>query len=351
MKNCLRLYGIICIAMLTAQTAFAQTPCPIEGTYIAADGVNTTALDGGTWFDGGNNNWLDQSGGPGSFSNNNMLTGGIFAGSTAPNGGFQLGNESDSNIVSTFTLVPGQQYAVSLIWQYPIFINAPAVFAGLSPNPTTQIPPRDDAKELIAEPVQSIYFAATVELGTATANADGEIQVFITNGVTGNSNAGAYSGCAFVAVQSACTTASAFTVFRGLQLTGTLEDSFDSDDSFLSFNPGFTISSTEAPVWLIFEGTLASAPSSLSIVYESNAGTPGLTATTEAFNYTTNGFDVVDEREESFNADSVATIDISSGIADYVDPTGNTQSRIGWRRTGFTINFPWEVRLDQAVWK
>ena len=89
----------------------------------------------------------------------------------------------------------------------------------------------------------------------------------------------------------------------------------------------------------------------LSFIVESNAGTPGLTTTTEAFNYTTMEFDVVDVRDESFNTDSVATIDISSGISNFVDASGNVQTRIGWRQTGFVINFPWEVRLDQAVWK
>ena len=107
----------------------------------------------------------------------------------------------------------------------------------------------------------------------------------------------------------------------------------------------------EAPVWLIFDGTLAGTPSVLSFVVESNAGTPGLTTTTEAFNHVTQQFDVIDVRDETFNTDSVADIDISLGIANYVDSGGNVQSRIGWRQTGFTINFPWEVRLDQAIWK
>lgn len=148
-----------------------------------------------------------------------------------------------------------------------------------------------------------------------------------------------------------CTTASAFDVFRGNQLTGTLADSFDSDDSFLSFNPGFTISNVEAPVWLIFDGSIADTPSSLDIVVESNAGTPGLTITTEAFDFVANDYDVVDERNESFDTDTTATINITAGIGNFVDTNGNVRTRIGWRRTGFTINFPWEVRLDQAVWK
>lgn len=29
---------------------------------------------------------------------------------------------------------------------------------------------------------------------------------------------------------------------------------------------------------------------------------------------------------------------------------GAVRARLGWRRTGFTINFPWEVSLDHFFW-
>ena len=146
------------------------------------------------------------------------------------------------------------------------------------------------------------------------------------------------------------TTASNVNVFRGVQLGGTLADSFESDDSYLTFNPGFTLNSIEAPVWLIFDGTLTGSPSSLSVVVESNGNTPGLTVTTEAFDFTTMSYDVIDQQAESFNSDSVKSIDITSGISNYVDGSGSVRTRVGWRRTGFTILFPWEARLDQVIW-
>ena len=126
----------------------------------------------------------------------------------------------------------------------------------------------------------------------------------------------------------------------------------ESDDSRLRFNPGFTINETEAPVWLIFDAALASdSPSSLEIAVESQAGTPGLTGTLEAFNWNTSAYEIVDASATSFNTDAVVSVDLSSGISDFVQAgTGAIRSRIGWRQTGFTINFPWEVRLDQMVW-
>ena len=143
-----------------------------------------------------------------------------------------------------------------------------------------------------------------------------------------------------------------FSVFRGVKFAGALADVFESDDSRLILNPGFRISSDEALVWLIFDTTLSSdSPGSLELVMESQAGTPGLTGTLEAFNWNSNAYDIVDVSAASFNVDTVVTVDLSSGISNYVQTSsGAVRSRIGWRQTGFTLNFPWEVRLDQFVW-
>ncbi len=123
------------------------------------------------------------------------------------------------------------------------------------------------------------------------------------------------------------------TVFRGIQIGGTLEDVFETDDSRMRFNPGFTINSAEAPVWLIFDATLPSDnPASLEIVMESQAGTPGLTSTLEAWNWNRVAYDVVDVSDARFNSDAIITVDLSSGISDYAQAgTGAVRTRVGWR--------------------
>ncbi len=143
-----------------------------------------------------------------------------------------------------------------------------------------------------------------------------------------------------------------YTLFRGILVNGALADVFESDDNRMRFNPGFVLNSGEAPVWLIFDGTLPSdSPASLEIVVESQVGTPGLTGTLEAWNWTNAGYVVVDVFESGFNNDLVLAVDLGPGITDYVQAgTGAVRSRIGWRKTGFTINYPWEVRIDQMVW-
>ena len=135
-----------------------------------------------------------------------------------------------------------------------------------------------------------------------------------------------------------------FTVFRGVSLSGSITDFESSDDVSAMYNPGFVLNDTEAPVWLIFD---ANAPNANEFFVESQAGTPGLTYTVEAFDFTTQAFAVIDTQSEAFNVDQVVTFPVS---AEHIDTGGDVQARVGWRQSGFIINFPWEVRVDQVGW-
>ncbi len=214
-------------------------------------------------------------------------------------------------------------------------------------------------------------------LGATTANAQFDISWFTVDGGGGYSAGGAFELEGTIGQHDAgsvmtggnfslsggfwaggsvpgpvVTVADSIIVFRGNQIGGILEDTFASDDSRMLFNPGFTINSNEAPVWLIFDAALPSDnPSSLQIVMESQAGTPGLTGTMEAWNWQTSAYDEVDVNSATFNSDTVITVELSGNINDYVQiASGAVRTRIGWRKTGFTINYPWEIRLDQFVW-
>ena len=140
----------------------------------------------------------------------------------------------------------------------------------------------------------------------------------------------------------------ALNVFRGVVDSGELAEVLASDDSRLIVNPGFTINSLEAPVWIEFEAVLDSS-ASYNLNYESQAGTPGITVTAEQFNFNTSSYDIIGTAPETFNVDTVETFPVVS--ADHIDAAGGTMSRLGWRQTGFIINFPWEARIDQVFWE
>ena len=146
--------------------------------------------------------------------------------------------------------------------------------------------------------------------------------------------------------------AASFNEIRGSFISGTVAEIAFSDDTFLKYNPGFVLSSIEAPVWLEFDANLASDTQTIvEFAIEVTANTPGLTQTTDVFNFTTGQYEEVDVQSSAFNSDTVISIDLSASAADVVEAgTGAVRMRTGWRRTGFTLLFPWTICIDQAVW-
>lgn len=193
---------------------------------------------------------------------------------------------------------------------------------------TATLTPDDYAEYLTAPNGGDLYFPADSADDVADATLIGRYIVMLPGS----------TGGAFVPP-------SAFTTFRGIALSAATSDFADSDDVRASFNPGFVLNDTEAPVWLIFDGN---APTATSFRVESQAGTPGLTYRVEAFNFNTNSFDPIGTQAEGFNTDAVVEFNIVA--ADHIDASGDVQGRVGWRQTGFTLNFPWEVRVDQVGW-
>ena len=145
---------------------------------------------------------------------------------------------------------------------------------------------------------------------------------------------------------------SSFEVFRGSLLEGDLADITDSDDAVMRLNPGFTLLSTEAPLWLIFDSSLSQdTPASLALKIESNANTPNLECVAELFNFDSNEYEVVGQFIAEFNSDSIVELIASGDPARFVESGSSAvRSRVGWYKVGFTLVFPWQINLDQVVW-
>ena len=139
-------------------------------------------------------------------------------------------------------------------------------------------------------------------------------------------------------------------VFRGNLIAGSNDDLLESDDVRAIIRPGFVLSSDEAPVWLVFNSQLPqNNPLGLFLDIESHTNTPNLTMTVESFNFNTGSFDVVGSEDAAFNVDAIFTCDLTDGISDYV-ANDQVLARVGWRQTGFTFIFPWDIRVDQVAW-
>ena len=140
---------------------------------------------------------------------------------------------------------------------------------------------------------------------------------------------------------------------RGNLISGSTSDVAASDDSRMVFTPGFTLNDTEAPVWLELDAVSTSGhPSGLRFQLEANVSTPGLEQTVEVFNELNGAFETVDAGPASFNVDQVVTHDFNgTEMFNFLDANDSLRAKLSWRQVGFIINFPWEVRIDQAGWQ
>lgn len=152
------------------------------------------------------------------------------------------------------------------------------------------------------------------------------------------------------AIPSETLAPSSFTIVRGVQVGGSNADLAASDDSHLEFNPGFTLNSSEPPVWINFEAsTQINDPNSMDVLIETGANTPGLFQSIEVFNFTAGVWEGLDGRP-SQTVDGIVDLSMTGSLSRLVSETGEVRLSVNWRRVGFTILFPWEARVDHVQW-
>ncbi|MEM4408870.1 MAG: hypothetical protein QXI19_09030 [Candidatus Caldarchaeum sp.] len=145
---------------------------------------------------------------------------------------------------------------------------------------------------------------------------------------------------------------SSYTLERGQVISGELADIWYSDDLYLKMRPWIVLSGAEAPVRIVIEGRLQnpSTVTSLAFLLESGVNMSNLGLTIEMFNFRTNSWVVVHEGPAS-TSDTTQQISAPGPVADFRDSTGRVRSRVSWRALGIVIGYPWQARIDQAVWR
>ncbi|HLK14439.1 MAG TPA: PQQ-binding-like beta-propeller repeat protein, partial [Fimbriimonadaceae bacterium] len=142
----------------------------------------------------------------------------------------------------------------------------------------------------------------------------------------------------------------AYSVFRGLALSGSLSSILSVDNQVLRVRQGPTLNPQEAPVQVVLTGTaLSASPGTLKLHLQAFANTPGLTESIELWNYATSQWVKLGSAAA---AQSETTLEASAPTPSQFVQTGTLQiqARLSWKQTGPTLSFPWNVSIDQAVW-
>ncbi|MEW5882946.1 MAG: choice-of-anchor B family protein [Armatimonadota bacterium] len=143
---------------------------------------------------------------------------------------------------------------------------------------------------------------------------------------------------------------SAFTVTRGVQTGGGLQDLFSSDNSYLRIEARRPTEIAAASVELVVEGTsTVQAPSELKFNFEgATSGEPALQRI-ELFNFQNSTWEVVDERTAP-QQDTAIVVTITTNPGRFVQSgTGLVRARIGYHDRGVTF-ISWDGRYDRCTW-
>ena len=137
------------------------------------------------------------------------------------------------------------------------------------------------------------------------------------------------------------------TIERGILVEGAVESTLGSEDDYIALNPGFTLSSAEAPVRLILESAFPiESPLTLNMTFESGANTVGIEQTIELLNWNTGDYELVDARQASLVDEKLGFV-LTDGIDDFIQrDTRRINVRVRFKQNGFIFAFPWTARID-----
>ena len=143
---------------------------------------------------------------------------------------------------------------------------------------------------------------------------------------------------------------SAFTVTRGAQTGGGLQDLFFSDDSYLLVEARRPTEIAAASVELVVEGaSRIQTPAELRFNFEgATSGEPAIQRI-ELFNFLNSTWEVVDERKAP-TEDTIVVVTITTNPERFVQAgTRLVRARIGYHDRGVTF-ISWDGRFDRCTW-
>jgi hypothetical protein len=140
-----------------------------------------------------------------------------------------------------------------------------------------------------------------------------------------------------------------FQVMPGIISGGNLASLQESDDVRLNMRPGIVFSTSQAPISLFVETTspFTTIPASFELSIESHA-TSGSIQQSIAIEKDDGSFEVFDTRNLT-TSDGTVTVTVNTNVADYFRPDGTIRARVNFRAIGPVFAYPWEGRVDQAL--
>lgn len=145
--------------------------------------------------------------------------------------------------------------------------------------------------------------------------------------------------------------ATAFTIVRGVPVSGGLPEIQTSDEQKLTVSSGITLNQTEPPVWVDF-ATVGPATNPGAFRFELEARSSSvMRQRVRLFNYASGVWDTVSDGDSS-TTDAFVEADVWSNTGRYIHPTTRQMlARVEFFVDRPILSWPFSAQFDQAVWK
>ena len=140
-----------------------------------------------------------------------------------------------------------------------------------------------------------------------------------------------------------------FSMFRGILLAGGLPELLNSDDQYVLARPGVVLSSSEAPVQIVVNGTSPiSSPSVFQTKVEARANSASVAESLDFYNFTTSTYEQMYSAPATL-ADSTQYINAPTNASRFIETgTRNVRVRLRFKAFAPVLSYPWQVRIDQV---
>lgn len=186
-----------------------------------------------------------------------------------------------------------------------------------------------------------------VVLGDILVTPIGEVYFAATDSETDNT----YDIVVAKYVQTKRVVADALSVLSGFVVSGSLSDTWESDDEYIQLRGSAVTSRMDPPLMFEVEATAqTSSPSSLTFSVERRVNTANIGQRIELFNFISGVFETVNESITP-SVDGVTVVDVVTGPEQYIDSkTLKTRARISYYPVGTVFIRSWIVYVDQIKW-
>jgi hypothetical protein len=143
---------------------------------------------------------------------------------------------------------------------------------------------------------------------------------------------------------------SSIQAIRGMILAGGIAQLADSDNDRLVARPGPVLTSLEAPLQLVLDGTSASATAtSLKFTVEAQGSTSSIRQIIQLYNFQSGQYETYDDYSMMLS-DGRMQVTAVTPQSFIEGGTRAVRAKLSYRVSGPVLVYPWQARIDQAYW-